>query len=734
MAPHWPPGKPAIASITTNPDGSLHLTGTLFNGLCQGAAYGDDEQEDSNYPLVRFTDASGNVRYGRTHNWSSTAVMTGNMIVSTDCTIPAGASRQDDIQVVANGIASAVFVTPAPPPQIEVLNGATVITNNQVSVISFASVLQGQPGPSISFTVSNTGGANLNVTNITVPSGFTLLRNLPSSIPAGGSGGFVVQLNSTVAGTNSGDIAIQNNDPSNNPFAFPVTGLVNPKMIALGGTVSYGLVPLGSFAQGSLIISNLGHATLTVSNISYPSSAFSGDWSGAIPPGENQMVPVTFSPALPANYSGTVTVSSSAANGDNTLPVTAFGANSNLVLTVIAVGGGTVAGAPRPAAKVLAPGTKIMLKAVPGKGTVFSNWVGSYNSFKNPLSFSMTTNTIVQANFITNPFVPFAGTYNGLFTAASGVVAETNAGMLKGLTVTSKGTYSGSLLIDGQTHALTGAFNVGLQASNSIAIKAPEGPLELLMTLTSNDPAPQVTGIVSNSSWLSTNLIADRAAETALSPAYTVLIPPDPDSLSAPIGSGYALIAAASGTASTPATAKITGALADGATFSQSAPVSVDGYVPIFASLYSGEGLLLGWVNLANPSGDSLAWVHPKVKTGLFTNPFTSINPIALSPWTDPPAADALPTGMVVVETSNNTPVATNDFTLTFAGRTLNFSGTSGSTSVSGSIAAKTGLMKVTITSGKSETTGYSVVLPNAANGGGCFLTKTNAGAIELTP
>jgi hypothetical protein len=99
-------GKPIIQSVTMAPDGSLNLFGTLFNGISAGAAYGDDEQEDSNYPLVRFTDASQNVRYGRTYNWSSTSVATGTNMIFTSCTLPAGASLQDTIQVVANGNAS----------------------------------------------------------------------------------------------------------------------------------------------------------------------------------------------------------------------------------------------------------------------------------------------------------------------------------------------------------------------------------------------------------------------------------------------------------------------------------------------------------------------------------------------------------------------------------------------------------------------------------------------------
>jgi hypothetical protein len=102
-------GKPAIQSVTFNEDGTLHLTGTLFNGISQGSMYGDDAQEDSNYPLVSFTDGSGNVYYGRTFNWSSTSVMTGNEVVTTEVALPNGVLDEPgsfSLQVIANGNAS----------------------------------------------------------------------------------------------------------------------------------------------------------------------------------------------------------------------------------------------------------------------------------------------------------------------------------------------------------------------------------------------------------------------------------------------------------------------------------------------------------------------------------------------------------------------------------------------------------------------------------------------------
>lgn len=99
---------PTISSIQANGDGSYHLTGTRLNGISEGAAYGDDAQMDSNYPLVRVSDGSGNILYLPTFNWSSTSVATGANSVSTEFyafqNLTAGSAYS--LVVVANGIGS----------------------------------------------------------------------------------------------------------------------------------------------------------------------------------------------------------------------------------------------------------------------------------------------------------------------------------------------------------------------------------------------------------------------------------------------------------------------------------------------------------------------------------------------------------------------------------------------------------------------------------------------------
>lgn len=116
--PPLPEGKPIVAGITVNGDGSYHLIGRKLNGISAGAAYGDDKQMDSNYPLVRLTETNGHVHYARTRDWSSTGVRTGVTPVTTEFALPEsvldGGPVTYSLQVVANGIASDAIVFPGP--------------------------------------------------------------------------------------------------------------------------------------------------------------------------------------------------------------------------------------------------------------------------------------------------------------------------------------------------------------------------------------------------------------------------------------------------------------------------------------------------------------------------------------------------------------------------------------------------------------------------------------------
>jgi hypothetical protein len=97
------------APSTISPGLTYKITGTQFNGLTHGAAYGDDAQMNSSYALVRITNNSTkHVFYARTHDPSTMAVATGTKIVSTSFDVPKGIQTgASSLVVVANGIPSA---------------------------------------------------------------------------------------------------------------------------------------------------------------------------------------------------------------------------------------------------------------------------------------------------------------------------------------------------------------------------------------------------------------------------------------------------------------------------------------------------------------------------------------------------------------------------------------------------------------------------------------------------
>lgn len=103
-SPAW---APKISSPSLAPGQTGSVSGTQLAGLSQGASFGDDVQDATNYPIVRITNsATGVVTDARRSNWTSVPIAPGAPS-STDFTLPAttpaGAST---LVVIANGIAS----------------------------------------------------------------------------------------------------------------------------------------------------------------------------------------------------------------------------------------------------------------------------------------------------------------------------------------------------------------------------------------------------------------------------------------------------------------------------------------------------------------------------------------------------------------------------------------------------------------------------------------------------
>jgi hypothetical protein len=105
----WRPVITAAPSTVTAGN-TYAISGRLFNGFSEGAAYGDDAAMSSNYPLVRIKNlATSHVVYARTHDHTSMGVdLVGSLaVVTTQFDVPAGIEAgESELVVVVNGIPS----------------------------------------------------------------------------------------------------------------------------------------------------------------------------------------------------------------------------------------------------------------------------------------------------------------------------------------------------------------------------------------------------------------------------------------------------------------------------------------------------------------------------------------------------------------------------------------------------------------------------------------------------
>ncbi|MBD2413375.1 choice-of-anchor D domain-containing protein [Nostoc calcicola FACHB-3891] len=86
------------------------------------------------------------------------------------------------------------------------------------------------------FTIQNIGTAALNLSNLELPDGFSLVGTLPTSLAVNASTTITVALNTTTLGTYSGNFSLSNNDTDESPFDFAITGTVKPKIQVFNGT------------------------------------------------------------------------------------------------------------------------------------------------------------------------------------------------------------------------------------------------------------------------------------------------------------------------------------------------------------------------------------------------------------------------------------------------------------------------------------------------------------------
>jgi len=386
------------------------------------------------------------------------------------------------------------------------------------------------------------------------------------------------------------------------------------------------------------------------------------------------------------------------------------------------------------------------IMATPAPNFLFSNWTGSNFlavGTNHILSFAMATNLLLQANFVTNPFRAVAGNYNGLFYPTNGILTEENSGFFSLNLSPIIGAYTGNISQGGRHYGFTGAFDLsGNSQAGFIGPNRESVDVILHVNLNLNPPDNQMTGTLSTADWQSA-LMADRAVfngttlkATNYAAHYTMVVPPG---RGAPEGSpgGYGVATIVNNEAGM---ASLVGNLGDGTSINQFVPMSENGVIPVYVSLYNGQGLLLGWLTFTNVPPQTLSgvlnWINlTGASKTLYPGGFTNQTPITGSVYQQPGGL-FLSNGMLTISAAAQVSnlVYTN---VTVSGAKLSYSAADNPTNqLSATINATTGTMTLTFrpTGAKADITARGVVLQSESNAAGWYLGTNQSGYFLLQP
>ncbi len=337
--------------------------------------------------------------------------------------------------------------------------------------------------------------------------------------------------------------------------------------------------------------------------------------------------------------------------------------------------------------------------------------------------------TLASVPFTVNFYPAIAGAYHGLFFDPTNV-SETNAGYVS-FTLSSSGVVDGSLKFPLHSYTL----DVQADSAGSVTDYQPDGFSKISAYLTMNfdftNFSGQMTGSVIRGS-KTYPLTAYRAAaklstNTAPSPGKYVLSLSPAETNQGPQGDSFAAVTVSAG-----GNVAADVSLADDtAPFSFSTGVFTNGVWPLYAGLYKGNGMLIGWETnlLSGACAGTLYWIKNPTNGLYYTNGLDGELNSAGAKFVPP----ILGTNYQIV--FDGGALATNSVTNAFSFKASGASykivpATNVTDNLTGSLLS-TGVLKGSI---NNKTLSFSGAFAGPTNGGGFTLgAGTNTGSFTIT-
>ena len=431
-------------------------------------------------------------------------------------------------------------------------------------------------------------------------------------------------------------------------FASSQIASAQTRIISLSGDLDFGSIPLGTSAQRTLIISNLGDSVLTISNLYYPPEPvlirvdFAGNFSGPIEPGGAEFVPITFTPIGTAinggtndlNFQGYLFVDSDATGGSNSILMTGVGTwpplTSSLNLDFGPVPIGTTTGQILTLTNIGDTPVTVSNVSFPGgfmggfTGTIAPGASENFSVLFNPAAVTNYSGIISISSDATDPVLVLLtpsgnitnspGGFNAFYVSGSGAYPS---GEFEGLFMptnnaafdnsgyfaadcTTNGKYRATITLAGKRYPFSAQVSSSATVSATI-VRKKLPPLNV--SLQFGGFSRGWTGTVGDGTWIArlssepATLISKHSLRAVPAGKYTIDIAGSTNALVAPTASGTGTITVRF----TDAT-HVAGVLGDGARYSQSTILCDPNHIPFYASLYGNRGAILGWIAFVQPS------------------------------------------------------------------------------------------------------------------------------------
>lgn len=377
------------------------------------------------------------------------------------------------------------FIQPAPGGNVSVSISNPLGLVKSVSLVGplvFPSTNVGDTA-TLLLNIENTGTDVLNVTGISLPSGFS--GSFSGTIPVNGSVPVLITFAPTDAIDYEGVLTVAS-DATSGTTTLPIsgTGIGSTKIIQLGGFLNFLRVGLSFSLTSALTITNNGNATLNISSITAPTDFSVGSFPSTVAPGATANVIITFHPTASIVRDGNIVVTSDATAGSGVILVQGTGLSGSFTPTdprvfITDLGtlqfgaqpvGSPITGTLRIENKTSATLTVVGITLPTGFSGSFSGGIAAFSHHDVTITFNPTS----AIDFSGSIFVSTLGAGGHPDTVN---ITVTGSGQATGKVISLDGTnlVFGNTPVGGNIQGLLEISNVGTVTLNVSSITLPSG-------------------------------------------------------------------------------------------------------------------------------------------------------------------------------------------------------------------------------------------------------------------